>query len=83
MDIDSLFNSNKSIKRKFFEALHDFSQQTSPAPKKPTVEPSATDTIRVEINKVVIILVIVRFSMLIASIFWAYKHYSYKGISQV
>jgi hypothetical protein len=70
MDVDSLFGSNpKSIKRTFFEALHEFSQQTSPAPKKPTIEPTATDTIRVEVNKVDLIVETlvknIRFSILV------------------
>ncbi len=46
-------NSGKACKRTFLEAIREFTtQQAGPSAKKATVDPNATDTIRVEINKV-------------------------------
>jgi hypothetical protein len=45
----------KSHKRSFLEALKEFStQQTQPNPKRINVDANATDTIRIEINKVLV-----------------------------
>ncbi len=52
MEVDGLFGSG-STKRTFVEALKEFSsQQTTPSAKRPTIDPTATDTIRIEVNKV-------------------------------
>jgi hypothetical protein len=52
MEVDNPFGSNPN-KRSFVEALKEFSQtQTTPPAKRQTVDPTATDTIRIEVNKV-------------------------------
>jgi len=52
MDTDSV-GTSKSNKRSFVEALREFSsQQTTPAPKRVNIDLSATDTVRIEVNKV-------------------------------
>lgn len=47
-------SGTKSNKRSFIEALCEFSQQTqqTPASKQVNVDPSLTNTIRIEISKV-------------------------------
>jgi hypothetical protein len=53
MEVDNPFGSNPSNKRSFVEALKEFTQtQTTPPAKRQTVDPTATDTIRIEVNKV-------------------------------
>jgi hypothetical protein len=53
MDIFGPGSGNKPIKRTFIEALREFTTtQETPPNKRPPVVPNATDTIRVEINKV-------------------------------
>ena len=56
MDVDEAVagtSGSKSNKRSFLEALKEFSsQQTQPNPKRVNVDANATDTIRIEVNKV-------------------------------
>jgi hypothetical protein len=51
MDVDGIFGSG-SNKRSFVEALKELSSQQTPAAKRINVDPIATDTIRIEVNKV-------------------------------
>ncbi len=53
MDVDKLaFATGKNAKRKFVEALKEFTQLNTPPSKRPPIVPNAIDTIRVEVNKV-------------------------------
>jgi hypothetical protein len=54
MHVDNPFLVSRAAKRTFLDALQQFSssQTESPAFKRVSVEPSATDTIRIEVNKV-------------------------------
>jgi hypothetical protein len=52
MEIDKfLLTSGKPTKRSFVEALKEFTQ-TTPSAKRAPIVPNATDTIRIEVNKV-------------------------------
>jgi hypothetical protein len=53
MEVFASGSGGKPTKRTFIEALREFTaQQTTPPSKRVTPAPNATDTIRVEINKV-------------------------------
>ncbi len=56
MDVENPFLTSRAAKRTFLDAIQQFSTQQSqahtPPPKKASVEQTATDTIRIEVNKV-------------------------------
>jgi hypothetical protein len=55
MDVDKFpfgLGSSGSNKRSFVEALKEFTSQQTTSAKRISVDPIATDTVRVEVNKV-------------------------------
>ncbi len=57
-EVNPLLTTTKTTKRSFIEALREFTdQQTSPNPKRVSVDAKATDTIRIEVNKVLYLIV--------------------------